>query len=179
MPAVEVRSRKSHRGESNPQPPHYECGALPIEATVACVFFDRVTFSKILAHEKECRKRQRPAATALTDFHGANAMTAANSTKTRLPKPYPEFPLFAHNNGQWCRKIRGKIYSFGKWADLIAALKKHNDEYSYLKEGVVPPDSFDGWRVGDLINEHLSIQEDRVTQGEIVERSFESHPLLA
>ena len=27
--------RKSQRWESNPQPPHYECGALPIEATLA------------------------------------------------------------------------------------------------------------------------------------------------
>ncbi len=26
---------KSQRGELNPQPPHYECGALPIEATLA------------------------------------------------------------------------------------------------------------------------------------------------
>ena len=29
-------TRKSQRWESNPQPPHYECGALPIEATLAC-----------------------------------------------------------------------------------------------------------------------------------------------
>src|SRR4051794_32518891 len=27
--------RKGQRWESNPQPPHYECGALPIEATLA------------------------------------------------------------------------------------------------------------------------------------------------
>ncbi len=27
--------KKSQRWESNPQPPHYECGALPIEATLA------------------------------------------------------------------------------------------------------------------------------------------------
>ena len=26
---------ESQRWESNPQPPHYECGALPIEATLA------------------------------------------------------------------------------------------------------------------------------------------------
>ena len=26
---------ESQRRESNPQPPHYECGALPIEATLA------------------------------------------------------------------------------------------------------------------------------------------------
>ena len=29
---------KSQRWESNPQPPHYECGALPIEATLASRF---------------------------------------------------------------------------------------------------------------------------------------------
>lgn len=101
-------------------------------------------------------------------------MTVANSTKARPQKPYPEFPLFAHNNGQWCRKIRGKLFSFGKWDDPTAALKKHNAEYSNLKEGIAPSDSFDGWRVGDVINEYLSIQEDRVALGEIVERSFES-----
>src|SRR3954469_42171 len=30
-------ARKGQRWESNPQPPHYECGALPIEATLALV----------------------------------------------------------------------------------------------------------------------------------------------
>ena len=32
--AKKVR-KKGQRWESNPQPPHYECGALPIEATLA------------------------------------------------------------------------------------------------------------------------------------------------
>ena len=35
---IAVRPRpanESQRRESNPQPPHYECGALPIEATLA------------------------------------------------------------------------------------------------------------------------------------------------
>lgn len=40
-------------------------------------------------------------------------MTAEQSTKKTPAKPYPEFPLFAHNNGQWHRKIRGKLHSFG------------------------------------------------------------------
>ena len=31
--------QKSHRWESNPQPPHYECGALPIKATAAIGFY--------------------------------------------------------------------------------------------------------------------------------------------
>lgn len=101
-------------------------------------------------------------------------MTVANSTRRKPSKPYPEFPLFAHNNGQWCRKIRGKLYSFGKWDDSTAALERHNDEYAYLKEGIAPPQSFDGWRVGDLINEYLSVQEDRLEQGEIEKCTFDS-----
>ena len=30
---------QSQRRESNPQPPHYECGALPIEATLAAEIY--------------------------------------------------------------------------------------------------------------------------------------------
>jgi integrase len=36
---------------------------------------------------------------------------------TRPQKPYPTFPLFANLNGQWCRKVNGRPYYFGTWAD--------------------------------------------------------------
>ena len=38
------------------------------------------------------------------------------ATKRKQAKPkksYPSFPLTAHNNGQWCKKIRGKIHLLG------------------------------------------------------------------
>ena len=36
--------------------------------------------------------------------------------KTKPNKPYPDFPLGAASNGQWCKKIHGKIHYFGVWA---------------------------------------------------------------
>jgi len=38
-------------------------------------------------------------------------------------KPHPDFPLFAYNNGQWCKKIRGKQRYFGAWVDPDAAVQ--------------------------------------------------------
>ena len=40
-------------------------------------------------------------------------------------KPTPDFPLFAHGNGQWCKKIHGKLYYYGPWADPDSALAKY------------------------------------------------------
>lgn len=101
-------------------------------------------------------------------------MANVHATKQRPPKPYPEFPLFAHNNGQWCRKIAGKLYSFGSWDDPDAALKKHGEEYAYRKQGIEPPVEFNGWRVGDLVNKWLEVLEDRLSDGEIVQHTFDA-----
>ncbi|NQU25443.1 MAG: hypothetical protein HQ567_29520, partial [Candidatus Nealsonbacteria bacterium] len=37
-------------------------------------------------------------------------------------KPYPDFPLTANVNGQWSKKIRGKVFYFGTRADAEGAL---------------------------------------------------------
>ena len=88
----------------------------------------------------------------------------AKSTKAipkRKPrKPYPDFPLFIHRNGQWCKKIRQKLHYFGKVADDPEgknALERLNREWSYLKDGRTPPteDMGDGCTMKTLCNAFL------------------------
>ncbi|MBV8093617.1 MAG: hypothetical protein JO110_10345 [Acetobacteraceae bacterium] len=45
--------------------------------------------------------------------------------RTKPQKPYPSFPLTAHPAGYWCKKIRGRIYYFGRWEDPDEALARY------------------------------------------------------
>ena len=51
----------------------------------------------------------------------------------RLAKPYKDFPLTAHPNGQWVKKIRGKVHYFG--TDLQEALARYQEERDDLHAG--------------------------------------------
>jgi hypothetical protein len=44
----------------------------------------------------------------------------ASNGKTE--KPYAEYPLFAHESGRWCKKVRGRHVYFGPLSDPTAAL---------------------------------------------------------
>lgn len=48
-----------------------------------------------------------------------------NKTSNKPVKPAPDFPLFAHQNGQWAKKIKGKIHYFGLWDDPQEALEQY------------------------------------------------------
>ena len=37
----------------------------------------------------------------------------------RPQKPYDGFPLTAHPSGVWCKRIRGRLYYFGRWAHRV------------------------------------------------------------
>ena len=41
-------------------------------------------------------------------------------TRKKPEKPRKNFPLSPANNGQWCKKIKGRIHYFGVWADPAA-----------------------------------------------------------
>lgn len=58
-------------------------------------------------------------------------------------KPYPTYPLFAHPNGQWAKKIKGKPHYFGVWDDPQAALEKYQRERDSIYGGWKPPKRHD------------------------------------
>ncbi len=91
-------------------------------------------------------------------------------------KPRPDFPLTAHRaSGQWCKKIRGKVYYFGKLDKPEDAEKKFNGEYEDLKAGRVPrPVEVITGRVDVAFacNAFLNAKRQRVESGEITERTW-------
>lgn len=50
-------------------------------------------------------------------------------------KPRPDFPLTAHPAGQWVKKINGKLYRFGPWADPEGALSEYRRRREQLEGG--------------------------------------------
>ena len=50
----------------------------------------------------------------------------------RPKKPYPTFPLTAHPNGQWCKKIQGCVRYFGPISDPGAAFENYLAQASRL-----------------------------------------------
>ena len=106
-------------------------------------------------------------------------MFVRQSTRRRRhkpAKPNPSFPLTPHNNGQWCKKIRGKIRFFGIWAEPEAALENYLRVAADLHAGREPRPSTvsaEGLTVKQLCNHYLTYQHRRSQAGEIGPRWFE------
>jgi len=67
--------------------------------------------------------------------------------------------LTAHPNGQWCKKINGKMIYFGPWDDPDGALDRYQQNYTPLHEGKdVPTSPSDARTVADVFNVQQQIQ---------------------
>ena len=97
-----------------------------------------------------------------------------NLRRIKPKKPRPSYPLTAHPNGQWCKKIRGKVYFFGVWSDSEAAEANYLRVAADLHAGRPPTNvSSPELTVKELGNEFLAYQLDRVSSRQIGARWFE------
>ena len=95
-----------------------------------------------------------------------------NSRKPR--KPRPDFALFAHANGQWAKKIRGRLHDFGSWSDPEAALQEYPRIKDDLQAGRIPTLPASGAiTLADVCNVHLPQSKERHDGGEIGLRTLD------
>jgi integrase len=93
---------------------------------------------------------------------------------TRPGKPFPDYPLFAHHNGQWAKKIRGKFHYFGPWNDPGGALVRYEKEKDDLQAGREPqPDEpSDALTVHQMVYLFLEAKKLMVQSRELEERTW-------
>src|SRR5262249_32635822 len=101
------------------------------------------------------------------------AMSDTHSTPAARPaKPTPDFPLFPHAAGVWAKKIRGKMYYFGPWADPDAALEKYLEQKDALHAGRKPREESGAATVRDAANAFLNHKQAKLDAGELSRRTF-------
>jgi hypothetical protein len=86
-------------------------------------------------------------------------------------KPRPDFPLFAHPCGYWCKKIDGQHRYFGPWEDPDGALQRYLDSKSE------PQADDDGktLTVDRLCAKFLQFKKDVLESGELSQHTFADH----
>ncbi|MCX5670383.1 MAG: tyrosine-type recombinase/integrase [Planctomycetota bacterium] len=100
---------------------------------------------------------------------------SARRRRHKPAKPSSSFPLTPHNNGQWCKKIRGKVHFFGVWEDPQAAHNNYLLVAADLHAGRQPRPtvSAGGASVKQVCNHYLTFQAQKLDVGEIAPRWFE------
>lgn len=99
----------------------------------------------------------------------------AHSSKSQKPrKPHKDFPLFAHLNGQWAKKVNQKMYFFGTWENPDAALQRWVDEKDNILAGRVHRGKTDpvGETLGYLVNKFLTSKKSLLASGELSNRTY-------
>ena len=93
------------------------------------------------------------------------AKTKPNSQKRKTRSD--KFPLTLHPTGQYCKKIKGKLYYFG--TDKKKALQHYLEQAVYLHtgKGVKPKFANGGLSLKTLCNLYLDHQESQATIGQI------------
>ncbi len=88
--------------------------------------------------------------------------------KTSKRKPCSDkFPLTLHTTGQYCKKIKGKIYYFGN--EKKQALERYLDQATYLHGGknLIQKTSNGNMALKQLCDFYLQYQQSKVKAGEL------------
>lgn len=91
--------------------------------------------------------------------------------RSKPDKPYAEFPLTAHPNGQWSKKFRGRVVYFGPWDDWQSALDLYLKERDDLHAGRRPSRT-EGLTLGEAMDRFLSSKKLLELSGELSHRSY-------
>jgi integrase len=92
-------------------------------------------------------------------------------------RPYPDFPLFAHASAQWAKKIRGKLYYFGKWDNPQAALDNYLKQKEDLEAGRKPREQTEGTTVKEVVNAFLAAKQALVDSGELAALTWRDYKI--
>ena len=82
-------------------------------------------------------------------------------------RKHPNYPPFVHRNGQWAKKVRGKLYYFGRLSEPDEALTLWLEEKDYLLAGLEPPTYTDGLTVGELCKKHKENVNSKIEAGKL------------
>ena len=105
-------------------------------------------------------------------------ITKSISKNGRPDKPYKDFPLYAHNNGQWAKKVRGITRLFGPWDDPHGALDKWLAQKDDLLAGREPRATGEGLTVR-LPGQPVPCKQGKSCQtGELTQRSWNDYDAI-
>lgn len=93
-----------------------------------------------------------------------------------------DWPLTANGNGQWSKKVRGRVHYFGAWNDPEAALSLWLDQKDDLLAGRKPRDRDDDGgdvSVGELCYAFLANKSKKVAAGELTKKSLKEYERTA
>ena len=96
--------------------------------------------------------------------------------KTKPKKPYDGFPLTPMSNGQWAKRIKGKLHYFGVWDNPDAAVQKYLDHRDDLQAGRTPKQPDDvRLTMRELCNRFLENKQSRVDSKELSNVMFHGY----
>jgi len=121
------------------------------------------------------RRSEDPVARVSPTPSGRKRAAVTGSTQRKAPvrKPYPSFPLTPHPSGQFCKKIRGKLFYFGPVHDPDAALDRYHKHCQGLHSGeLTTVDRSGELTLAELANRFLAAKDRKRAAGDIEPATF-------